>query len=264
MLDKQTFKLKKLFVTSNASRNIVKLAPSWRTSYYSKNHLMRAASKAGRGSTGRKLLWTKRSSPSARALPTLVKNIFPNSLFTIISIRHHPRTSNVYSLTAHATGLLLNQPQSSFRNVFSFLYTTCKSKILKFFFNAPYTALLFTLPSFTTISHLASRPQGHSTYVKSAGASAVILSKNSTQHTVLVRLPSGVRKIFSYYSLATLGSVSFKDKKDLQNTKSGFWRSKGANQTVRGVAMNPVDHPHGGRTKAIKYPRTPWGRTTKF
>jgi large subunit ribosomal protein L2 len=33
---------------------------------------------------------------------------------------------------------------------------------------------------------------------------------------------------------------------------------------VRGVAMNPVDHPHGGRTKAIRYQRTPWGKTTKY
>ena len=225
---------------------------------------MRAASNAGRGSTGRKVLWTKRSRPSAKALPILVKNLFPRSLFTIISFHHHPRTNNVYSLTAHSTGLLINQSQSSFRDLFSFLYTTCKSKTLKFFFNSPHTATLFTLPPFTVVSHLASRPQNPSAYVKSAGAAAVILSKNPTQHTALIRLPSGVRKIFSYYSLTTLGPVGFKDKKDLRNTKSGFWRNKGANQLVRGVAMNPVDHPHGGRTKAIKYPRTPWGRTTKF
>ena len=38
----------------------------------------------------------------------------------------------------------------------------------------------------------------------------------------------------------------------------------GKKPKVRGVAKNPTDHPHGGRTKAIKYPRTPWGKTTKF
>jgi large subunit ribosomal protein L2 len=48
------------------------------------------------------------------------------------------------------------------------------------------------------------------------------------------------------------------------NTKSGYWRSFGLKSIVRGVAMNPVDHPHGGRTKAIRYQRTPWGKTTKY
>jgi large subunit ribosomal protein L2 len=48
------------------------------------------------------------------------------------------------------------------------------------------------------------------------------------------------------------------------NGKAGYWRSFGLKSIVRGVAMNPVDHPHGGRTKAVKYPRTPWGHTTKY
>jgi large subunit ribosomal protein L2 len=48
------------------------------------------------------------------------------------------------------------------------------------------------------------------------------------------------------------------------NVKSGYWRSFGVKPIVRGVAMNPVDHPHGGRTKAVRYQRTPWGHTTKY
>ena len=76
-------------------------------------------------------------------------------------------------------------------------------------------------------------------------------------------MPSGVRKSFSLYSLTSLGAVSLKIKKLVVNTKAGFWKRYGKKSQVRGVAMNPVDHPHGGRTKAIKYPRTPWGKTTK-
>jgi large subunit ribosomal protein L2 len=48
------------------------------------------------------------------------------------------------------------------------------------------------------------------------------------------------------------------------NGKAGYWKIYGKKPLVRGVAMNPVDHPHGGRGKSIKYPRTPWGKTTKF
>jgi large subunit ribosomal protein L2 len=68
----------------------------------------------------------------------------------------------------------------------------------------------------------------------------------------------------SYYSLVFLGSLSLEEKKKFHNTKSGYWRSLGFKSTVRGVAMNAVDHPHGGRTKAVRYQRTPWGKTTKF
>ena len=73
------------------------------------------------------------------------------------------------------------------------------------------------------------------------------------------------QKTFSIFSLASNGRANlYILKKNFKNTKSGFWRKKGFKPTVRGVAMNPVDHPHGGRTNSIKYPRTPWGKTTKF
>jgi large subunit ribosomal protein L2 len=61
-----------------------------------------------------------------------------------------------------------------------------------------------------------------------------------------------------------LGSLALHDNKNFLNGKAGYWRNFGVKPLVRGVAMNPVDHPHGGRTKSIKYPRTPWGKTTKF
>jgi large subunit ribosomal protein L2 len=61
-----------------------------------------------------------------------------------------------------------------------------------------------------------------------------------------------------------LGQLSLQDSLYCLNGKAGYWRSFGLKSLVRGVAMNPVDHPHGGRTKSVKYPRTPWGKTTKF
>lgn len=83
-------------------------------------------------------------------------------------------------------------------------------------------------------------------------------------HVAVVKLPSGVRKFFSMYSIMTDGRCALRLKRKFSNTKSGYWRSYGQKPHVRGVARNPVDHPHGGRTKSIKYPRTPWGKTTKF
>ena len=51
--------------------------------------------------------------------------------------------------------------------------------------------------------------------------------------------------------------MALRDKRLVRNTKAGFYKSFGVKVKVRGVAMNPIDHPHGGRTKAIKNPRTP-------
>jgi large subunit ribosomal protein L2 len=75
--------------------------------------------------------------------------------------------------------------------------------------------------------------------------------------TSLVKLPSGMKKVFSMYSLGSLGPLALPENKKFTNTKAGFYRNQGVKAQVRGVAMNPVDHPHGGRTKAIKYQRTP-------
>jgi large subunit ribosomal protein L2 len=57
--------------------------------------------------------------------------------------------------------------------------------------------------------------------------------------------------------------VALPEAKRFSNSKAGYWRLFGNKPTVRGVAMNAVDHPHGGRTKSIKHPLTPWGKTTK-
>lgn len=101
-------------------------------------------------------------------------------------------------------------------------------------------------------------------YVRAAGSKAKIIKMDTRINTAVVKLPSGVRKIFSIYSLGSLGSVLNPTKTNFKNNKAGYYRNYGCKPTVRGVAMNPVDHPHGGRTKSIKYPRSPWGKTTKF
>jgi len=73
----------------------------------------------------------------------------------------------------------------------------------------------------------------------------------------LIKLPSGVRKVFSIYSIGSLGCPALKENSGTNLTSAGYGRSLGKKPQTRGVAKNPVDHPHGGRTKSIKYPRTP-------
>jgi large subunit ribosomal protein L2 len=98
---------------------------------------------------------------------------------------------------------------------------------------------------------------------RSAGSGALIAAKEGDY--VTVKLPSGeMRMIFKKCS-ATIGTVGNEDHKNTTLGKAGRKRWLGVRPTVRGMAMNPVDHPHGGgegKNKGI-HPVTPWGQPTK-
>jgi hypothetical protein len=102
-------------------------------------------------------------------------------------------------------------------------------------------------------------------YTRSMGTKSFIKKMDTRTGLSLVVLSSGLSKIFSIYSLATGGPAMLPIfKKAQKNTKFGFYSGLGKKPKVRGVAKNPIDHPHGGKKKSVKYPRTPWGKTTKF
>lgn len=120
---------------------------------------------------------------------------------------------------------------------------------------------------FKRLSHISLiefQPGKGAQYCRSGGTSSRIIKFDHSIQTVLIQLPSKVKKIISYYSVAFLGKVALKTSSRCTSNKAGYWRNFGFKPIVRGVAMNPVDHPHGGRTKSVRYPRTPWGHTTKY
>ena len=100
--------------------------------------------------------------------------------------------------------------------------------------------------------------------VRSAGSSAQIMGRDGSY--VLVRLPSSeVRKVHEDCS-ATIGSVSNSEHKNRVVGKAGRSRWLGRRPHVRGVAMNPIDHPHGGgegKTSGGRHPVSPWGQSAK-
>lgn len=102
-----------------------------------------------------------------------------------------------------------------------------------------------------------------SNYIKSSGTFSQILQINKELGIILIKLPSGKKKYIPIDYLCTLGRNSNIFKKFLVVGKAGLNRNAGKNVTVRGVAMNPVDHPHGGRTKTNKPEVSPWGWVTK-
>ena len=100
--------------------------------------------------------------------------------------------------------------------------------------------------------------------VRSAGCYAQVVGKDAGY--AQLKLSSGELRIVREECLATVGAVSNPDNQNKSLGKAGRSRWLGIRPIVRGVAMNPVDHPHGGgegRTSGGRHPVTPWGKPTK-
>lgn len=100
--------------------------------------------------------------------------------------------------------------------------------------------------------------------VRSAGCYAQVVGKDAGY--AQLKLSSGELRIVREECLATVGAVSNQDNQNVSLGKAGRARWLGARPVSRGVAMNPVDHPHGGgegRTSGGRHPVTPWGKPTK-
>ena len=103
-----------------------------------------------------------------------------------------------------------------------------------------------------------------SLYARAPGTYCILLNTDYITHTVNIKLPSGKSVNLDLNFYATLGRNSniwhFKEVVG----KAGRNVNRGFRPSVRGVAMNPVDHPHGGRTKTNSPEKTPWGKIAKF
>ena len=99
---------------------------------------------------------------------------------------------------------------------------------------------------------------------RSAGASVQLMAKD--EDYAQLKLKSGEIRKVRVECLATIGTVGNSEHMNMDVGKAGRKRWKGFRPTVRGVVMNPVDHPHGGgegRTSGGRHPVTPWGVPTK-
>lgn len=101
-------------------------------------------------------------------------------------------------------------------------------------------------------------------YARAGGTFCYVVAFNLDKDIIKVSLPSGSFKYLSQYCLVTLGKASNTLNNKQFFVKAGYYRKLGFRPVVRGVAMNPVDHPHGGRTKTNSPELTPWGKIAKL
>jgi len=124
--------------------------------------------------------------------------------------------------------------------------------------------LLKDIPVGTLVHNVELNPNAGGQMARSAGAYAQLMAKEGEY--ALLRLPSGELRKVKADCRATIGQVG-KIEHELENVgKAGLNRHRGIRPTVRGVVMNPVDHPHGGgegRTSGGRHPVSPWGKPTR-
>lgn len=123
---------------------------------------------------------------------------------------------------------------------------------------------LQNIPVGTIIHNVEMKPKKGGQLARAAGSYVQLVGKDVDM--AQIRLRSGELRVVPLECRATIGAVSNPDRQNENQGKAGRMRWKGKRPTVRGVAMNPVDHPHGGgegKTSGGRHPVTPWGKSTK-
>ncbi len=123
---------------------------------------------------------------------------------------------------------------------------------------------LSAIPVGTIIHNVEMKPQKGGQIARSAGSYAQLVGRD--QGMAILRLNSGEQRLVPASCFATVGAVSNPDHGNINLGKAGRSVWLGKRPHVRGVAMNPVDHPHGGgegRTSGGRHPVSPWGKPTK-
>ena len=123
---------------------------------------------------------------------------------------------------------------------------------------------LSRIPLGTQVHAIEMKPGKGAQLVRSAGTSAQLMARENNMATL--RLPSGEMRMIHIDCLATVGEVGNSEHENQRIGKAGRSRWLGKRSNVRGVAMNPVDHPMGGgegRSSGGRHPCTPWGKPTK-
>lgn len=123
---------------------------------------------------------------------------------------------------------------------------------------------LKNIPVGTIIHNVEMKPAKGGQLARSAGAYVQLTGKDSGY--AYIKLRSGEVRLIHADCMATIGAVSNPDHQNIKLGKAGRSRWKNKRPTVRGVAMNPIDHPHGGgegKTSGGRHPVSPWGQSAK-
>lgn len=227
----------------------------------------RVKSNAGRSKNGNLILYTR----SYRFHKRIYRKI--NFLYfnfgipsSIHRIEYDPYRSSFITLNIYKNGLVCYGLQTKGSYAGAVVHSYIKNPTHTHLKNGD-SFLLKYIPEGSMIHSIEESPFLGSKYSRAAGTFCTMIRKYLSTNKCLVKLKSGTFKIFSMNCRCILGSVSNSDNQYVQYGKAGRSRWLGIKPNVRGVAMNPVDHPHGGgegkKSKKVS-PRSSWGKMYKW
>lgn len=215
---------------------------------------------AGRANTGRCSLFSRGGDRKALYRIVDFKRIHYGLPARVCCIEYDPYRSSFIALILYTNGLysyiIAPFQLSTDSTVLSSISMSMSSV------DIGYTSKLSNIPVGAIIHNLAAMSNGSGKFLRSAGSFGLLLRKES-QFLTVIRLRSGERRYFNSDVTATIGSVSNFEHRYVCLGKAGRSRWLGRRPIVRGVAMNPIDHPHGGDTSCGKVHSTPWSVPTK-
>ncbi|HTD22706.1 MAG TPA: 50S ribosomal protein L2 [Terriglobales bacterium] len=178
---------------------------------------------------------------------------------TVVSIEYDPNRSARIALLSYADGekRYILQPQGL--KIGQKIVSGADADIL-----VGNALPLRNIPPGTTVHNIELKPGKGAQMVRSAGGAAQLVAKEGDW--ALIKLPSSETRKVLVDCMATIGQVGNLDHENISIGKAGRTRWLGRRPVNRGVAMNPVDHPHGGgegKTSGGRHPVTPWGQPTR-
>lgn len=252
-------KLKHFRPTSNGVRHKISLQKSLLTK---KNNLVKTITIkkkyfAGRSKlNGRITSWHK--GQAKKKVYRLVNSLNYKQNFIVININYDPYRKNFICLNFD-----LENKKFFYSPTINSIYpgTLLKSSKNINELKLGFRTNLKSIPTGSIISNLSKESNLTGQYIKSAGTFGQIIQKGIRK--AKIKLPSKKVIEISTCSFANIGIVSNLKNNQIVKGNAGTNRRMGIRPTVRGIAMNPVDHPHGGRTNGGRPSVTPWGLPTK-
>lgn len=211
----------KSYYTSPAKRNAYYFYSKLNIFNKHKYLTLRTKSKAGRNDTGRIVFWTRSALLVRQRSVRINYNLRYFKLGLIVSFKFIPFKNKLLSLIYFSNGAVTYYLSSNLHFLFSYIFLNRYKKLRKFKLKNTFL-MLFQIKKLSFISCLELLPGKGAQYCRSSGTKGKIIKFDKDTHSVLVQLPSKIKKIFSYYSFALLNRLALADHKRYANTKSGY------------------------------------------
>lgn len=215
--------------------------------------------KGGRNNKGRITVWHRGG--GNKKVYRIID--FKRSLFNIpalvLKIKYDPNRTSKIALICYKNGIISYILAPKNLKVGNIIYSGSSSD-----FSTGNALPIGSIPTGNHVHNIELKPGKGGQLMRAAGTSALIIKKDN--RFVLVRLSSGKFFSVSPHAMCTIGTVSNESHQNVKLRKAGQSRWRNRKPVVRGMAMNPIDHPHGGgegRSKGGRHPVTPWGKLTK-